>query len=563
MKRFVFLLLVLVLAAVLPIAAFAQQSDTVVIRGFGNITTFNPLFSSDGASYQAYALLWPKPIDTDSFTSAAKPGLTSWTISPDGLTYTFKIRPDAVWSDGTPITSDDMIFTINAILSPKVDTVLESNVASIDHVNKVDDKTYQVVLKNADCAALSNLSGIPFLPSKKFAADFSDLDPKSDNPSIENTNPDISGGPYILDSWAPDQSQNFHANPNYWAGAPKIQYLVNKVIGDNAVAVQSIQSDDIDYTYFHGDLFPQIADMSHLQYKSFPQLTVNFLALNWGDPANPQPAYDADGKAIQQTSAAQPLDDIQVRKAIAMAFNVDEVTATLGKDGATPMEGAVPPPLSWAYANNVQRYPFDLDGAKKLLADDGWADTDGDGILDKTIDGQSVKLEFTMKYSDILSDFKTEALVAQQDLQKIGVKVDLQLVEWANYLSEVYFGQNYDMTVMSNSGGTQTPDANDDMSLIDSRQDVPGSGNDIASYVNPDVDKLIDEARTVPGCDQTQRAALYAQIAQKQHDDVAYIWTYDPNVFQVANARIGNFNPGPSWVYYGYTSHVNEWTLNQ
>ncbi len=559
MKRFVFLLLVLVLAAVLPIAAFAQQSDTVVIRGFGNITTFNPLFSSDGASYQAYALLWPKPIDTDSFTSAAKPGLTSWTISPDGLTYTFKIRPDAVWSDGTPITADDMIFVINAIMSPKVDTVLESNVASIDHVNKVDDKTYEVVLKNPDCAALSNLSGIPFLPSKKFAADFSDLDPKSANPSIENTQPDISGGPYILDSWAPDQSQNFHANPTYWAGAPKIQYLVNKVIGDNAVAVQSIQSDDIDYTYFHGDLFPQIADMSHLQYKSFPQLTVNFLSLNWGDPANPQPAYDKDGKAITQTSASQPLDDIQVRKAIAMAFNVDEVTATLGKDGATPMEGAIPPPLSWAYDNNVQRYPFDLDGAKKLLADDGWKDSDGDGILDKN----GVKLEFTMKYSDILSDFKTEALVVQQDLQKVGIKVDLQLVEWANYLSEVYFGQNYDMTVMSNSGGTSTPDANDDMTLLDSRQDVPGSGNDIASYVNPDVDKLIDEARTVPGCDQTKRAAIYAQIAQKQHDDVAYIWTYDPNVFQVANSRIGNFNPGPSWVYYGYTAHVNEWTLNQ
>jgi len=125
----------------------------------------------------------------------------------------------------------------------------------------------------------------------------------------------------------------------------------------------------------------------------------------------------------------------------------------------------------------------------------------------------------------------------------------------------VYFGQNYDMTAMSNSGGTSTPDANDDMTLIDSRQDVPGSGNNLASYVNPDVDKLIDEARSVPGCDQAKRAAIYAQIAQKQHDDVAYVWTYDPNVFQVANTRVGNFNPGPSWVYYGYTADVNQWTL--
>jgi peptide/nickel transport system substrate-binding protein len=555
-KRLVLSLLILVMAILLPVAAFAQANDTIVIRGIGNISTFNPLFSSDGASYQAYALLWPKPIDTDSFTLAAKPGLTSWTLSDDGLTYTFKIRPDAVWSDGTPITSDDMIFVLNAIMSPKVDTVLESNVASIDHATKVDDKTYQVVLKSADCAALASLSGIPFLPSKKFKADFSDLDPKSTSPSIENTQPDISGGPYILDSWTPDESQNFHANPTYWAGAPKIQYLVNKVIGDNAVAVQSIQSGDIDYTYFHGDLFQQIADKSHLQSKQFPQLTVNFLSLNFADPTNPQPAYDANGKAVAQTP--HPIfSDVAVRKAVAMGINVDDVTTTLGKDGATAMEGAIPPPLAWAYASSVGRYPYDPDGAKKLLADDGWKDSDGDGILDKN----GVKLEFTIKYSNILTDFQTEALVAQDELQKIGFKVDLQLVEWANYLTDVYFGQNYDMTAMSNSGGTSTPDANDDMTLIDSRQDVPGSGNNLASYVNPDVDKLIDEARSVPGCDQAKRAAIYAQIAQKQHDDVAYVWTYDPNVFQVANTRVGNFNPGPSWVYYGYTADVNQWTL--
>jgi ABC-type transport system substrate-binding protein len=90
MRRFAFPVLLLVLAALLPVAVFAQANDTIVIRGLGNITTFNPVMTSDGASLQAYGLLWPAPFQTDSFTGAAVPGLTSWTISDDGLTYTFK-----------------------------------------------------------------------------------------------------------------------------------------------------------------------------------------------------------------------------------------------------------------------------------------------------------------------------------------------------------------------------------------------------------------------------------------------------------------------------------------
>ncbi len=169
----------------------------------------------------------------------------------------------------------------------------------------------------------------------------------------------------------------------------------------------------------------------------------------------------------------------------------------------------------------------------------------------------------TIKYSNILKHFETTALVAQDELQQIGFKVNLELVEWANYLDEVYFGQNYDATPMSNSGGTNTPDPNDFTTLLLSTEDVPGSGNNIASYVNPDVDALIQQARTVPGCKPEDRAALYYQIQQKAFDDVAYDWTYVPNIFQVANSRVGNFNPGPAWVFYGYTAYINQWTLNQ
>lgn len=545
---------VLFLAVFMPLAlASAQDDQTVVIRGFGNIANFSPLTSNDGASYQAYSLLYPAPFDVDSFTGEPVAGLTSWTVSDDGLTYTFTIRDGAQWSDGTPISADDMIFTINAIQDPDVATVLEPNVALISSVDKVDDQTYKVVLSEADCATLSQLGGIRFLPAHKFAADFSDvLD------SAEFVNPTISGGPYILDSWAPDEGQRFHANPTYWAGEPKIPFLVNRVIGDQTVALQAIQAGEIDYTYFQGDLFEQIQNKDALQYQYFPQLSVNFLSMNWADPTTPEPAY-VDGVATAQKP--HPIfTDVAVRKAVAMGYNKADIIATLGGEtGGTPLVGVVVPSISWAYDSTLQPYSYDPEAAKQLLEDDGWVDSDGDGVREK--DG--MKLSFKITYSDILTMFPTTALIIQDQLNQIGFDVQVELVEWQSYLDNVYLGQQYDATPMSNSGGTGgPPDPNDFTSLLLSTEDNPGAGNNLASYVNPKIDELIKEARVVPGCKTEDRAKIYYQIQELAHEDVAYDWTFTPNIYQIASKRIGGFNPGPSWVFYGYTSHVGEWTLD-
>jgi peptide/nickel transport system substrate-binding protein len=557
MIRKLMLSLLLVVLLTLPVAA--QDSETVVIRGFGNIVTFNPALTNDGASYQAYSLLFPAPVNVDRYTGETVPGLTSWTVSDDGLVYTFTIREGAVWSDGMPITSADMAFAIGAAQNDELPTVWRNNVSLVDSVNIIDDRTYEVVLTSIDCAALSSLGQLRFMPAHKYAADYSDF-----ADSDFNLNPDISGGPYILEEWAPDQFQRFRANPDYWAGEPKIPYLINRVIGEQAVAIQAIQAGEIDYTYFQGDLFEQIANRGNLQYEVFPQLSVNFFSLNWADSSNPEPAYDADGNPVEQTP--HPLfSDMNVRRAVAMGYNKQDILATLGGEtGGTPLVGAVAPILSWAYNSDIEPYPYDPAAAAALLEDAGWVDTNGDGVREcsgcaTTEDG--TPLAFTLRYSNILQLFETTALVAQDQLGQIGFDVSLELVEWSNYIPEVYLGQLHDATAMSNSGGTRPPDPNDFMTLLLSTQDAPGSGNNITSYVNPEIDALIDQARSVPGCDPDVRAELYYQIQQIAHDDVAYDFTFVPNIYQVANQRILNFEPGPAWVFYGYTAYVHEWEL--
>ncbi len=548
MKR----LFIFVLLLILVIPALGQDDETVVIRGFGNIVTFNPWLSDDGASTQAYSLLFPTQLEVDSFTGEVVPGITTWEVSDDALTYTFTINENANWSDGMPVTSADMKFAIEAAQQEEVTTVFEDTVANIESVNIIDDKTYEIVLADVNCAALGDLQSLAFIPAHKFAEDFSDFDS-----SDFNLNPDISAGSYILEEWAPDEFQRFRANPDFWRGEPGIPFLINRVMGEQALAIQAIQAGEIDYTYFSGDLIEQIQNTDNLQISSFPQVSVNFLSLNWVDPNSPSSAYDDDGNLIEQVP--HPLfSDVRVRQAVAMGYNKEDITALVP---GTPLVGVVAPAFGWAYNNELGVWPYDPDASMALLDEAGWTDADGDSVREcngcETAE-EGTPLAFTIRYSDILQLFETSVLVIQDQLSQIGFDVTLELVEWANYIPEIYYGQAYDATAMSNSTAAD-PDAF--TSLLQSEQDILGGGNNLASYVNPEVDALIEQARTVPGCDQAARAEIYYQIQEITQQDVAYDWTFVPNLFHVANNRIQGFDPGPSWVFYGYADHVQDWSL--
>ncbi|MCB0105432.1 MAG: hypothetical protein KDE53_05975, partial [Caldilineaceae bacterium] len=376
-------------------ASSVEQTGTIVIRNMGNLTSWNPTLTSDGASLQARNLLWPALINTDETTGEPIPGLQTWEVSDDTLTYTFHIRDDATWSDGTPISSTDVKFIIDAIQSD-IETVFETAVEQIVAVNIIDEKSYEVVLDENNCAFLPSFGSIRLLPAHKYAADFSDFES-----SDFNMNPDISGGPYILEEWAPTEFEAYTANPDYWGGAPAIPNLVNRVMEDAATGVQALQAGEVDYMTMQGDLFQQITNLDGLEYSSYPQTSVGFLSLNWKDPNDPQPAYDADGNPVEQ--APHPLfGDVRVRKAVALGINVQDMIDAMGPDGGTPLVGAVSP-ISWAYNSDLPRYEYDPEAAMALLEEAGWVDSDGDGIREK--DGMKLKLLYQTSTNAVRQDF--------------------------------------------------------------------------------------------------------------------------------------------------------------
>ena len=512
----------------LPLVFVSAQEDTIRVRNIGNVSTFNDLYITDGASNSAAGLIWPMPINVDRFSGLPVPGLTSWEISEDSLTYTFTIRDDAFWSDGVPITSADAKFVYEAVVHPDVASTIASRFNNFAEVNIIDEKTYEVVLYEADCSIFTSFNSLRFLPSHLYASDYSDIQTNENNDF-----PTVSGGPYILEEIEPGSFQRFRANPTYWAGEPNIENWVYLVIEDPALLVQALAGGEVDYSNVDASQVVELDFHEHLTIYSFPVNSVGLFIMNWVDQTQPVNAYDDNGNLIEQTPH-RLFGDVRVRQAVAMGYSKDDIIATLGADGGTRLSSSVVPAIEWAYNADLEPWPYDPEAAMALLEEAGWVDEDGDGVREK--DG--VRAEFTISYGPLINYFETTALVAQDHLSQIGFEVHVENLEWATYLNDVLLAQRFDASVVSWGGGSP-PDPTSTEDIMRSTNDRLPNGFNVASYINPYMDELFDQGRTISGCAPEDRVPIYNEVQQIQHDDLPYEFTLSPTSFHVVNNRLG------------------------
>ena len=543
-RRLQVLLLALVLALAL-VGSVTAQGNTLVISINADVQGFNA-FAQTAVTNTVTSFMWPTLITSDPQSGAIIPNLASWTISDDGLTYTFTIEPEATWSDGTPITANDVKFTLEAMNAPEVGSFLAGTV-NYESINVIDDKTFEIVLPAVDCTFLGSLAwGI--MPAHKFAPDFSDF-----NTAAINTAPDIAGGPYIFEERSPDEFIRMRANPNYWKGQPQIENLVFQIIPDSEIAFQALMSGSVDIIAFgiSADQDPAAASNPNLTVFRFPANGVQFTTLNLADPTNPQPAYDADGNPIDQ--GTHPIfGDVAVRRAFAMGYDRNAVLAIAG-EGAAMAVGPVPPVVSWAYASSLSPTPYDPEGAAALLEEAGWVDTDGDGVREKN----GVPLEFQLDYAAGDTQTDATALIIQDQLGQIGFRVNLNSAEWQSLVGSRLLAQTFDAFYLSiGAGANQDPNFNANL-LLNSTQDIPGAGLNLSSYNNPEMDALLAAGRAVPGCAPEDRAPIYEDVQELVLADMPYDFTLSVSARFVYNNRIQNIVVGP-WSLYG---NIHEWTL--
>lgn len=545
------LLVALIAVLVIPYSgAFAQSNANAYIEALvgGDISTMNTALATDGNSLQVIANLTPGLFRANPDTAQPEPLLATWTVSDDSLVYTFKINKNAKWSDGTPITSKDVKFTYDAILSDKVQSPRKADMAALKSVETPDDSTVVATLKESNCTIWGGaFASLVPLPSAKFKADFSDF---MTNPW--NLSPDVVSGPYMFAERKAGEYVRLKANPNYFEGAPKIAERIYRIVADPATLNQALQTGTVDYGFMYPDQLEQLQGKEKFNTFLFPNNNTPIVVMNYQDSEAPQAAYDKDGKAV----ALKPnkfFADKRVRQAVAMGYDKDALTQTLGKDsGSVKLTGPVTPAFYNTYdMSSVSAWPYDPKKAAELLDEAGWK-LGPDGVRVK--DG--VRFEVELKYSKLVDLWANIATVLQDQLGQIGIKVKITEMEWSAYLQTVALPFKFDITIVGFGGGTQVDGIA--YNLLYSKNAVPSQGFNLASYVNPKMDELLTKARTLPGCSVTERAKLYAQVQQIARDDVAYDWTVSTTQVNVLNKRITSVKYGQ----WGFTP-VHLWTIGQ
>lgn len=532
MKRYAVLLAVLLLVIVPGVLA---QEGTTLLRNTvgGNVSTLNPALAADSASIDVIGFLFEPLFNPDPQTAQPLPALATWEISEDGLTYTFTLQEGVTWSDGEPITANDVLFTYNAIMSDAVQSPRKADMALITDLTVVDDLTFTVSLAEVNCTIWGSAFGslLP-LPSHLYAADFSDF---MSNP--QTNGPTVTSGPYVWEETSPDEFVRLVANPLYYKGAPQIPTIVNRVLTDPAIQNQALLTGEIDYAFMYPDQLEQLGDTSNFNVHVFPLNNTPMLYMNFADPANPQPAYDEEGNLVEQTPN-QFFADVRVRRAVAMGYDKSAIMETLGPDGGYLQSGPITSMFGWVGAD-VEPYSYDPEAAAALLDEAGWLMNDATGVREK--DG--VPFEVTLVYAPLVDLYTNIALVAQDQLGQLGIKINVESQEWSSYLTNVLLPETFDMTIVGFGGGTEVDGIAYNTLL--SENDIPGSGFNITSYVNLEMDALLKQGRSLAGCDPEARAEIYRQVQQLAHDDVAYDYTVGTNQVHVMNARVTGYNPGP------------------
>jgi peptide/nickel transport system substrate-binding protein len=509
----------------------------IVLGNFGgDVATLNPLLVNDGSSLDVVTQLFPNFIGLDPDTGLPTPGAlrslaTDWSFNDDGTVMTITLRDDWVWSDGTeegtPITSADVKYAYDAIVSGDVDTPIASAIESITSLEAPDDHTVVITFKDLNCDAPVTASNIPVVPSKYYQEVFPTFaDMTGDNPA--NLNPETSAGAFKFRNFRAGEQITLEADqhfPDSPAGYVVPEGYIYKTVTDQLVEVEQFLNGDITYISSipedrQADMEARAANGEFQLYKT-PSTGWMVILFNMADPTDPKSALDEDGNLVEQPP--HPIfGDVRVRQAFVHAVDHSALNEGAFSGTGAPVGGTMLP-QSWAYDSSLEPYAFNPELSAQLLDEAGFVDDDNDvetprvATEDAMYAEPGTPLEFNFTtFTGNLSVDATSVLI-QDQLKQVGFQVNLDIIEFTPMLTKLT-GQTYDALLVF--WGVTNVNPNEMLDHYGVNADVVESGFNTGSYINPEFDALMDQARTLPGCDQAERQKLYAQAQKMIYDDV-------------------------------------------
>ncbi len=516
------------------------EGGTLTISTFSDIVSINPVYVGDTSSGDIETLIFARLYDLDRNANLA---VEPWSIaaelpkiSADGKTYTVKIKNYAKWSDGEPITADDVVYTYNTLRNPEAASPGISAYDKITSVTKVDDQTVDIKLKQVYAPFQFSLY-ISMLPSH-ILKDIPLKDLKTNAYGVDPAKT-ISSGPWKWSEWKQGQYITLVANPNYWGEKkPHIAKIIYKTYADQNTEVQALIKGDVQMT----EAIPVTQIEAVKQHENLnvilaPGPQYEYVQFNFKDENFPD--------------KYSPFKGQKTRQAIASALDrqgmVDNVLKGSGKLMNSPFL-----PGSWADpGTEAVNYAYDAEKAKSLLAEDGWV-AGKDGILVK--DGH--RFSFELQFNAGNSRREQVAAVIQQNLKDVGIEVKPKGIDFATWIDQNITPGKFPAILLSWSLSNPDPDAE---SIFSSKY-YPPAGQNGGWYKNEKIDELWVKGQLT--VDQAERTKVYHEIGKEISIDLPYVFLYQyglPQGVDKTTVHWSEEDRPESALAYGYLFHAINW----
>ena len=555
-------------AALAVFGASAQDGGILIGTNFGgDPTNMNPLISNNTVELALNEFLFPSLYNFDPETRAPMKGgrndqdnglALDWSISDDGLVYSFTLRDDVTWNDGTPVTAFDYKFTFDALASGETSSPRTDVLQSVDSVEAVDATTLVVTLKLASCRVIEELDDFGILPKHVIEPMLDGNYAEIDNLEY-NKNPNVTAGVFNFGTLVPDQQTSLIRNDNHWMPVSPEGYIIRNV-PDQIVGIEQFLAGEVNSVGTAGSAsvpavqmqdFRDRAEQGEFQIFEYVDDGLTFVGFNMADRNNPLNGRDEDGNPIDQ--GKHPLfGDVRVRQALAQAVNYTDIIEGAAEGEAVQVNSFGTPAL-WGYDASIEPWEYNPEAALALLAEAGFIDDDSDPGTPLVATEDALYAEpgtpFAFELLTNSGNLVREAAgtVIQDQLGQIGIAVDFQTQEFGA-LVQFLLGQDFDAIMIGFTNLDQDTDARNVFTPVG---DLVGGGFNFVSYRNDHVTELYNEALALPGCAFEGRQALYHEISRILHDDLPWWWLFAPfSMYAEANS-VQNWNP------YAETRYAN------
>jgi peptide/nickel transport system substrate-binding protein len=515
--------------------------------------TFNPITANETSSQDIYRMLFWPLLNYDVPSQQVEPGLAeSWTNSPDGKTWTFKLRKNLRWSDGAPLTADDVVFTWDVIYNPDINNVMRDSFI-VDGkkfaVTKIDDWTVQVVTPEIYAPFLETFGyGVYIIPKHILAQ--SVTNGTFTSAYGINTDPSqlVGSGPFRLKEYKTGNYTLLERNPYFLEVDKKGQRLpyfdaiVYTVVPDlNALSLRFLSGesdvDDMVYPYEYDEFKSASAKGKFDLLEPGVGLENNFLWFNENTNIDAK-----TGKPYVDPVKLSWFRNTKFRQAVAYAIDRDAINESVYSGRGVPAYGYVTRGNKKWYNPNIQQYPYDPAKALELLKEIGIEKRNGDSFL---TDANGNKIEFVLNTNVENDSRKKVALLIQTDLQNLGMSVIFQPIVFNTLVAKIDDTYDYDSILLGLAPGS-TPDPSDGMNVFKSdgythqwfpRQKTPSTPWEAR------IDQLMDaQMKTL---DYAERKKDYDEVQEILAEQVPMIFTVTPTYYAAIRSDVGNVRPTP------------------